>query len=80
MKELKQWKPRQPGNTGTQLSNHSKYWIAKTPGKEDSDLKLYLMTVMKIFEKCVNNSLKQVQKNTQKQIEAFKEETQKSLK
>ena len=32
------------------------------------------------FKKDINNSLKKIQENTAKQVEALKEETQKSLK
>jgi hypothetical protein len=32
------------------------------------------------FKKDINNSLKEIQQNTGKQLEALKEETQKSLK
>ena len=52
-----------------------------TPEKQDIDLKsLLLMMMMEEFEKDINNSLKEVQENTGKQVETLKEETQKSLK
>jgi type VI protein secretion system component VasK len=65
-----------------------------TPEKQDSDLKSYLMMVVEDFKKSINNSLKEIQENTAKQVdalkelqensakqvEALKEETQKSLK
>jgi hypothetical protein len=35
--------------------------------------------VIKDFKKGINNSLKEIQKNTAKQVEVLKEETQKSL-
>jgi hypothetical protein len=38
------------------------------------------MMVIEDFKKVVNNTLKEVQKNTGKQLEALKEETQKFLK
>jgi hypothetical protein len=50
-----------------------------TPEKQDMDLNLLLMMMMENF-KDINNSLKEVQGNTSKQVETFKEETQKSLK
>jgi chromosome segregation ATPase len=51
----------------------------KTLEKEDSDLKSLLMVMI---EDCkdINNSLKEIQNKTVKQIEALKEETQKFLK
>jgi hypothetical protein len=65
-----------------------------TPEKQDSDLKSYLMMVVEGFKKGINNSLKEIQENTAKQVESLKElqentakqvevlkeETQKSLK
>jgi chromosome segregation ATPase len=44
------------------------------------DLKLLLMMMMEDFKKEINNSLKEIQVNTGKQLEALKEETQKLLK
>jgi hypothetical protein len=51
-----------------------------TPEKQDSDLKLYLMMLVEDFKKDINNSLKEIQENTAKQVEGLKEEAQKSLK
>jgi chromosome segregation ATPase len=48
--------------------------------KQDSDLKSLLMMMIEDFKKDINNSLKEIQENTGKQIEALKKETQKSLK
>jgi FtsZ-binding cell division protein ZapB len=42
------------------------------------DLKLYLMMLIEDFKKDINNSLKETQENTGKQVEALKEETQKN--
>ena len=63
---------------------------SNTPEKHDSDLKSPLVMMMKMIrmmmmmiediKKVVNNSLKEVQENTGKQLEALKEETQKFLK
>jgi hypothetical protein len=64
------------------------------PEKQDSDLKSYLMMMVEDFKKAINNSLKEIQENTAKQVEVLKElqentakqeevlkeETQKSLK
>ena len=38
------------------------------------------MTMIEDFKKDINNSIKEIQENTGKQVEALKEETQKSLK
>jgi hypothetical protein len=51
-----------------------------TPEKQDMDLKSLLMMMMEDFKKDINNSLKEIQENTGKQVETLKEETQKSLK
>ena len=53
---------------------------SNTPEKQDSDLKSHLKMMREDFKKDINNSLKEIQKNTGKQVEALKEETQKSLK
>ena len=51
-----------------------------TPEKQDSDLKSHLMMIMiEDFKKEINNSIKEKQENTGNQVEALKEETQKSL-
>ena len=49
-----------------------------TPENLDSDLKEYLM--VEDIKKVFNNSLKEIQENTAKQVEDLKEEAQKSLK
>jgi hypothetical protein len=51
-----------------------------TQKKQDLDLKSYLMMLIEDFRKDIKNSLKEVQENTRKPVEARKEETQKSLK
>jgi FtsZ-binding cell division protein ZapB len=51
-----------------------------TPEKQDVDLKSYLMMLVVDFIKNISNSLKEQQDNTGKQVEALKEEIQKSLK
>jgi hypothetical protein len=48
--------------------------------KQDSDVKPLLMTLIEDFKKDINNSLKEIQENADKQVEALKEETQSSLK
>jgi hypothetical protein len=51
-----------------------------TPEKQNMDLKSLLMMMMEDHKKDINNSLKEIQENTSKQLEALKEETQNSLK
>ena len=51
-----------------------------TPEKQGLYLKSYLMKLKEDFKKDINNSLKEIQENTAKQVEFLKEETQKSLK
>jgi hypothetical protein len=46
-----------------------------TTEKQDSSLKSYLMMLVEDFKEGINNSLKEIQENTAKQVEAFKEET-----
>jgi hypothetical protein len=50
-----------------------------TPEKQDMDLKSLLMIIMEDYKKDINNSLKEIQENTGKQLEPLKEEMQKSL-
>jgi hypothetical protein len=50
------------------------------PEKQDTDLKSYLMMVIEDFKRGINNSLKEIQENTAKQVEFLKEETQNPLK
>jgi gas vesicle protein len=47
---------------------------------QDSDLKSYLMMLVKDFRKGINNSLKEIQENIDKHVEVLKEEAQKSVK
>jgi hypothetical protein len=47
---------------------------------EESDLNSHPMMMMEEFKKYTNNSLKEKQESTGKQVEDLKEETQKSLK
>jgi hypothetical protein len=51
-----------------------------TKEKQNSDLKSLLIIMIEDFKKDINNSLKEIQENTGKQVEPLKEETQKSLK
>jgi hypothetical protein len=50
-----------------------------TPEKQDLNLKSLLMMMIEDFKKNINNSLKEIQENTGKQLEAVKEETQMPL-
>jgi hypothetical protein len=50
-----------------------------TPEKQDMDIKSLLMKMMEDYKKDINNSLKEIEENTGKQVEALKEEPQKSL-
>jgi hypothetical protein len=50
-----------------------------TPEKQDSDLNSLLMMMIEDIKKDINNSLKEIQENTCKQLEALKEQTQESL-
>jgi hypothetical protein len=47
--------------------------------KQDSDLQSHLMMMMEDFKKDINNSLKEIQENTGKQVEDLNEETQNPL-
>jgi hypothetical protein len=47
-----------------------------TPEKQDADLKSYLMMVVEDFKKGIINSLKEIQENIAKKVEALKEEVQ----
>jgi hypothetical protein len=51
-----------------------------TVEKQDSDLKSLFVMMIEDIKKDINNSLKEIQENTGKQVEVLKEETQKSLK
>ena len=51
-----------------------------TLAKQDLDLNTFLVTMIEDIKTDINNSLKQIQENTSKQVETLKEETQKSLK
>ena len=42
---------------------------------QGTDLKSYLMKIIESFKEDINNSLKKIQENTGKQVEALKEET-----
>jgi hypothetical protein len=45
----------------------------KTPEKLDTDLKAYLMMMVENIKKDFNNSLKEIQENTAKELQVLKE-------
>ena len=56
---------------------------SSSPGHHDTPKKLdppYLMMMVEDIKKDSNNSLKEIQENTAKQVEDLKQEAQKSLK
>jgi chromosome segregation ATPase len=65
----------EPGTPSTRSPEYP-----NTQEKQDSDLKSYLMMLVEHLKIDINNSLKEIQKNTVKQVEALKEKTQKSIK
>ena len=70
---------RNQDNSASSESNTATTAIPRhcnTPKKQDSNLKLYLMMVIEDFKKGINNSLKEIQENTDKQVEDLEEEAQ----
>ena len=53
---------------------------SNTPEKQDTDLKSYLMMVVKDFKKNINNSLKEIQENTAKELQVLKEKQENTTK
>ena len=51
-----------------------------TPEKQDLDSKSYLTMMLEDFKKDMKNSLREMQENINKQVEAYREESQKYLK
>jgi hypothetical protein len=51
-----------------------------TPENQKVDLISYLIKIIEFFKEDINNSLKEIQESTGKQVEALKKETNKSLK
>jgi len=68
--------------TSSEPSSHNtaSHGYPNTPENKGFGLKSQFMMMLEDFKKNINNSLKEIQDNTGKQVEAFKEETQKSLK
>ena len=46
-----------------------------TSEEQDSDLKSHFMKIIEAFKEYIDNSLKEIQENTVKQVEALKKET-----
>jgi hypothetical protein len=51
-----------------------------TPEKQVMDLKSYLMMLVEDFKKNINNSLKEIEENTAKQVEVLKRKHKNPLK
>jgi len=64
--------PNSPTKANTEYPN--------TPEKQDLDLKSYFIMMLEDFKKDMKNSLREMQENINKQVEAYREESQKSLK
>jgi hypothetical protein len=71
MKECYQQKSRLLGIIRTQYFHHSE---TNTPEKQNKNLKSYLIILVEDFKKDINDSLKEIQENTDKQVEALEEE------
>jgi DUF438 domain-containing protein len=52
---------------------------SNTPGKQNSGLQSHLMMMIEDFKKNINNSCREIQENTGKEVEVLKDETQKIL-
>ena len=51
----------------------------KTPEKIDPDLKAYLIMMVEDIKKDFNNSLKEIQENTTKELQVLKEKQERNL-
>ena len=51
-----------------------------TPEKQNSDAKSYLMVLVEVFKKGINNSLKEIQYKTAKELEVLKELQENTIK
>jgi hypothetical protein len=51
-----------------------------TPEKQDPDLKAYLMMMVEDIKKNFNNSLKEIQENTSKELQVLKEKQENTMK
>jgi hypothetical protein len=71
-----QQKPRLLGIIGTQSSQYNKSWIQHHTGKTRFVSKITShdgYRVLEYFKKVINNSLKEIQESTGKQLETLKE-------
>jgi hypothetical protein len=71
--------PQHTKTTTTTKPNHTKRKQQQQQQTKDSDLKSYLKMLVQDFKTDINNSLKEIQERTAKQVEALKKGTQKSL-
>jgi hypothetical protein len=71
MQESYQQTPRLPGIIRAQYSHQSKSWTPQYTRKQDLYLKSYLMVLEEDFKRDINNSLKEIQENTSKQVEVL---------
>jgi hypothetical protein len=73
-------------NQGYMASSEPNSTTIASPGytitleKQDPDVKSLLMMMIEDFKKVINNSLKEIQENTGKQLEALKRKHKKPLK
>jgi hypothetical protein len=77
-KNISNRNPSLLGIIRTQFSHHSKSWIHHHTRKARfrSKIKSLLMVVIEDFKKDIHNPLKEIQENTDKQLEALNEEAQ----
>ena len=64
------WTPSEPSTPTTMSPGYP-----STLERQEVDLKSYLMMVVEDFKKGINNSLKEIQENTAKQVEVLKRNT-----
>jgi hypothetical protein len=69
------WASSEPSSPNTASPEYT-----NTRENQEVDLKSYFMKIIETFKEDINNSLKETQKNTCKQVKALKDEKDKSLK
>jgi hypothetical protein len=57
------WASSEPSSPTTESSEY-----ANTPENQEADIKSYIMEIIESFKEDINNSLKEIQKNTGKQV------------
>jgi hypothetical protein len=62
------------------IPTSAKPWYPNTPKKLDPDLKAYLMMMVEDIKKDFNNSLKEIQEITAKELHVLKEKQEKTSK